>query len=119
MRSLKGYVLSLAMLAAALPFLLPTNVESQTAATEAPTGFDNQTNGCVDQATHNADRAVFEDVEGTADGLGACAPGSLGEDFFLPGLPWGTAASKARGSEQALLQERGGTQAVSLASLSP
>jgi CxxC motif-containing protein (DUF1111 family) len=70
MRSLKAYVLSLALLAAALPFLLPTNVESQTTAQEAPTGFDNQTNGCVDQATHDADRAVFEDVEGTADGLG-------------------------------------------------
>jgi hypothetical protein len=70
MQSLKGYVLTLALLAAALPFLLPTNVESQTTATEAPTGFDNQTNGCVDQATHDADRAVFEDVEGTADGLG-------------------------------------------------
>jgi CxxC motif-containing protein (DUF1111 family) len=70
MRSLKVYVLSLALFAAALPFLLPTNVESQTTATEAPTGFDNQTNGCVDQVTHDADRAVFENVEGTADGLG-------------------------------------------------
>ena len=70
MRFLKAYVLSLALLVAALPFLLPTNVESQTTFPEAPTGFDNQTNGCVDQATHDADRAVFEDVEGTADGLG-------------------------------------------------
>jgi CxxC motif-containing protein (DUF1111 family) len=70
MRSLKGLVLSLALLAAALPFLLPANVESQTTATEAPTGFDDQTNGCVGQATHDADRATFETVETPDDGLG-------------------------------------------------
>jgi CxxC motif-containing protein (DUF1111 family) len=39
-------------------------------ADEAPTGFDNLTNGFIDQPTFDADRAVFEDVETPADGLG-------------------------------------------------
>src|ERR1700688_1407556 len=38
--------------------------------TEAPTGFDNKSNGVVDDATHQADQAKFEEVEGVADGLG-------------------------------------------------
>ena len=37
---------------------------------EAPTGFDNQSNGLVDQATHQADQARFDEVEGVSDGLG-------------------------------------------------
>jgi CxxC motif-containing protein (DUF1111 family) len=37
---------------------------------EAPTGFDNKTNGLVDDATHAADQAKFEETEGIADGLG-------------------------------------------------
>jgi len=37
---------------------------------EAPTGFDNQSNGLVDQATHQADQAKFDDVEGVSDGVG-------------------------------------------------
>ncbi len=70
MRSLKAFLLSLLLLIAAFPFLLlPRPAESQ-AAVEAPTGFDNQTNGCVDQATHDEDRATFESVEDEADGLG-------------------------------------------------
>jgi CxxC motif-containing protein (DUF1111 family) len=70
MRSVKAFVLCLLLSAVALPFLLPRTAESQTTATEAPTGFDNLTNGCVTQAVHDADRATFEDVEGVADGLG-------------------------------------------------
>jgi CxxC motif-containing protein (DUF1111 family) len=38
--------------------------------TEAPTGFDNQTNGLTDQATFEADRAVFEEIETIEEGLG-------------------------------------------------
>ncbi len=38
--------------------------------TEAPTGFDNLTNGLTDQATYDADRATFEDRETIADGVG-------------------------------------------------
>ena len=37
---------------------------------EAPTGFDNKTNGLVDGATHQADQAKFEEVEQLSDGLG-------------------------------------------------
>jgi len=37
---------------------------------EAPTGFDNKSNGMVDDAIHRADQAKFDEVEGLADGLG-------------------------------------------------
>jgi len=39
-------------------------------ATEAPTGFDNRSNGLVDEATHQADLAQFDEVEQIASGLG-------------------------------------------------
>jgi hypothetical protein len=37
---------------------------------EASTGFDNRTNGLTDQATFDADRAVFEETETIEEGLG-------------------------------------------------
>ena len=37
---------------------------------DAPTGFDNKTNGLVDDATHAADLAKFEETEAISDGLG-------------------------------------------------
>src|SRR5882724_6831687 len=37
---------------------------------EAPTGFDNKTNGLVDDATHTADQTKFDEIEQIADGLG-------------------------------------------------
>jgi CxxC motif-containing protein (DUF1111 family) len=37
---------------------------------EAPSGFDNKTNGLVDDATHTADQAKFDEVEQISDGLG-------------------------------------------------
>src|SRR5437879_11660855 len=37
---------------------------------EAPTGFDNKSNGIVDDATHQADQARFDETEGVDDGLG-------------------------------------------------
>ena len=37
---------------------------------EAPTGFDNKTNGIVDDLTHQADQVKFEGVEQLSDGLG-------------------------------------------------
>ncbi len=55
------------ILAAALSFAL-VSVAQQVP--EAPTGFDNKSNGVVDDATHQADQAKFEEVEGLADGLG-------------------------------------------------
>src|SRR6266566_1182629 len=37
---------------------------------EAPSGFDNKTNGMVDDATHVADQAKFDEIEQISDGLG-------------------------------------------------
>ncbi len=37
---------------------------------EAPTGFDNQTNGVTDETTHEADQAKFDEIEAVKDGLG-------------------------------------------------
>src|SRR6266404_6869934 len=51
-----------------------TNAESSpsliSGAAEAPTGFDNVTNGFIDQATFDSDKSVFEKVESIQDGLG-------------------------------------------------
>jgi CxxC motif-containing protein (DUF1111 family) len=37
---------------------------------EAPVGFDNKSNGVADDATHQADQKVFEEIEQISDGLG-------------------------------------------------
>src|SRR5437016_2273124 len=37
---------------------------------EAPAGFDNKSNGVVDDSTHEADQTAFDAVEDIADGLG-------------------------------------------------
>src|ERR1700687_5442648 len=37
---------------------------------DAPTGFDDKTNGMVDDVTHQADQVKFEGVEQLSDGLG-------------------------------------------------
>jgi CxxC motif-containing protein (DUF1111 family) len=50
-----------------LSFVLATSVSPST---EAPTGFDNKSNGVADDATHLADQAKFEEVEQVSDGLG-------------------------------------------------
>jgi CxxC motif-containing protein (DUF1111 family) len=52
------------------PLFLNSSVYSQSGVTEAPTGFDDQTNGLVDQATHDADKEVFAEQEFIEDGLG-------------------------------------------------
>jgi len=62
-------VLAVVVVSVALTASLSRNVEGQ-GPTEAPTGFDNSTNGLVDQATHDADRLVFEQVDEEIDGLG-------------------------------------------------
>lgn len=43
---------------------------SASRSTEAPTGFDNKSNGVADDATHEADQIRFEEVELVSDGLG-------------------------------------------------
>jgi CxxC motif-containing protein (DUF1111 family) len=45
-------------------------VSSASRFTEAPTGFDNRSNGVTDDATHQADQTKFEEVEQLSDGLG-------------------------------------------------
>jgi CxxC motif-containing protein (DUF1111 family) len=41
-----------------------------TQSTEAPTGFDNKSNGVTDDATHQTDQTTFEEIEQLKDGLG-------------------------------------------------
>lgn len=53
----------IAALAVAVPFFMRD-------AADAPTGFDNKSNGVVDDKTHQADQQVFDEIEGLADGLG-------------------------------------------------
>jgi CxxC motif-containing protein (DUF1111 family) len=53
--------------AATVSFVL-VSVATQIA--DAPAGFDNKTNGMVDDATHQADQTKFEEVEQLSDGLG-------------------------------------------------
>jgi CxxC motif-containing protein (DUF1111 family) len=70
MRTLKISLLILFAIGISSSLYVNNSVYSQTGVTEAPTGFDNQTNGMVDQATHEADMDVFAEQEFIADGLG-------------------------------------------------
>src|SRR5207249_12227752 len=45
-------------------------VEEQTGPTEAPTGFDNKTNGFLNQVDFDSARRTFEERDEIADGLG-------------------------------------------------
>ncbi|HEX2691344.1 MAG TPA: di-heme oxidoredictase family protein [Kofleriaceae bacterium] len=56
--------------AAAATGVIAEAVTANAAITEAPTGFDNLTNGFLNQADFDAARDVFEEVEGLDDGLG-------------------------------------------------
>src|SRR3984893_15886359 len=57
------HLLAVALLGVSLASAGPQN-------SEAPTGFDNQSNGMVDDNTHQADQAKVEETEGVGDGLG-------------------------------------------------
>jgi CxxC motif-containing protein (DUF1111 family) len=59
--------MKLFIVAAALTLAL---VSVTTQFPDAPAGFDNKTNGIVDDATHQADQMKFEEVEQLSDGLG-------------------------------------------------
>jgi len=48
----------------------PIQVPIPSSAAEAPTGFDNRSNGTTDDSTHQADQDAFDEVEGIEDGLG-------------------------------------------------
>ena len=54
----------------ALGFLFMVFLSVEQPAGEAPAGFDDKSNGMVDEPTHEADREAFDDVEGVEDGLG-------------------------------------------------
>ena len=58
------------VLAWAAATIYSTTATGQAAITEAPTGFDNLTNGFVDQATFDTARGVFEEREEIDEGLG-------------------------------------------------
>lgn len=71
MKRVKIYV----VLFCAAGFILPAVFGQDTGRrifAEAATGFDNQTNGFVDQSTFDADREAFEEREAAEDGLGPC-----------------------------------------------
>ncbi|HEX3559226.1 MAG TPA: di-heme oxidoredictase family protein [Pyrinomonadaceae bacterium] len=69
MKILKLTAVTFFVVALALSTASRFRVRSQ-AATEAPAGFDNLTNGFLAQATMDADRAVFEERDDIAKGLG-------------------------------------------------
>jgi CxxC motif-containing protein (DUF1111 family) len=61
------FLIPLAVLSFILSLIL---VSSASRSTEAPTGFDNKSNGVADDTTHQADQTKFEEVEQLSDGLG-------------------------------------------------
>ncbi len=69
MKLLKIFVFT-AFAFAAIGMLFINHAVIGQAFTEAPTGFDNKTNGMVSQAVFDADRATFEERDEIADGLG-------------------------------------------------
>lgn len=71
MKPLRVLLLVLAVIVC-VQIVYSLNKASQAAsnATEAPTGFDSQSNGHLDQATFEAAQAIFNEQEGISDGLG-------------------------------------------------
>ena len=66
----RAVVVSLALAAAAYLGSFSLVVEGQGGATEAPAGFDNQTNGFLSPADFAAAKTTFEERDEIADGLG-------------------------------------------------
>jgi CxxC motif-containing protein (DUF1111 family) len=62
------FLIPLAVLSLILSSLILASSASRS--TEAPTGFDNKSNGVTDDSTHQADQTKFEEVEQLGDGLG-------------------------------------------------
>jgi CxxC motif-containing protein (DUF1111 family) len=69
MKRVKLVVLSLFAALLALPVLMASSVESQ-GPTEAPTGFDNLTNGFTTQVVFDANKEIFDEFEEIDEGLG-------------------------------------------------
>src|ERR1700704_6251345 len=57
------HLIGLSLLAISVFFLAPVFPE-------APSGFDNKSNGLVDDATHSAEQAAFDEIEQISEGLG-------------------------------------------------
>jgi CxxC motif-containing protein (DUF1111 family) len=53
-----------------IPVLLLSSLLFAPILPEVPTGFDNKSNGLVDDVTHTADQAKFDEIEQISDGLG-------------------------------------------------
>src|SRR5262249_38561119 len=70
MRMLKISMLILFAVGISFPLFIQNTVHSQTGITDAPAGFDNQTNGFTTQAVFDADRETFEERDDIAKGLG-------------------------------------------------
>ena len=69
MKLLKFFAVMFFAAALIVPAALTRTAVSQSFV-EAPTGFDNRTNGLTDQATFDADLRIFEERDTVADGLG-------------------------------------------------
>ncbi len=67
--SLAAAALSLAACSATAPQPFHPPVPGPSAS-EAPSAFDNKSNGVVDDSTHEADQTTFDEVEEIGDGLG-------------------------------------------------
>ena len=83
------------LLLAALFFALASAVPPDP---EAPTGFDNKSNGMVDDATHQADQAKFDEVEQIADGLGPLYNAQSCRECHQNPTSGGTADARAKKS---------------------
>ncbi len=63
--------LAVSALVACTALMMVASMDDTQSATEAPTGFDNLTNGLVEQATHDNDRTTFfQEVDTKKHGLG-------------------------------------------------
>lgn len=69
-RSMKLGIAILASTSVALWPFLPRPAQSQSGATEAPAGFDSQTNGYVGQGAFDLFQDAFSETEGIDEGLG-------------------------------------------------
>ncbi len=58
------------VIVATVAFIAMISIAAQQLPPEAPAGFDSRTNELVDQLTHEADQAVFDEVEDIGGGLG-------------------------------------------------
>ena len=70
MKQPKAVIVALAIAAAGYLGSFTLVVEGQAGATEAPAGFDNQTNGFLNAADFAAAKTTFEERDEVADGLG-------------------------------------------------